>query len=239
VVCYIFIVNKEEEGFMKTKEYSLRERKYARTKVGLMNAFVERLKHDRFDGISIKEICKDAEIAEGTFFNYFPEKIDVIGYYLHLITLKMIWKAKKEVPAGKFLPLIDSIFSQLSEEVKNNNMTYQIISVLLVQSQRPKKVAISDLEKRLAFPNCAGIEEAPAMIMDECLKESVVLAMKNGELPSKTNADDVVVSLMAIISGTLLAIRFHNSNDLGYHYMRQLQALWRGFGAREQVKGVR
>ena len=140
---------------MKENEYSLREKKHARTKNAIMNAFMERLRHNRFDDISVRNVCDDAEVAEGTFFNYFPEKIDVIGYYLHLMTLKMIWKAKKETSSGKYLPVIDSVFRQLVEELNNNNLTYQIISVLLVQSERPKKVTISALEKRLAFPDCA------------------------------------------------------------------------------------
>ena len=217
---------------MKAKEGSLREKKHAKTKIAIMNAFMERLKHSRFDDISIKKVCEDAEVAEGTFFNYFPEKIDVIGYYLYLTTLKMIWKAQKETSTGKYLPLIDSVFSQLSEEWNNNNLTYQILSVLIVHSERPKKVTIPALEKRLAFPDCAGIEETPSVVLDEWFKECVILAQKNGELPSKANVDDVVVSLMTIITGTLLAIRFSKINNRGYHYIRQLQVLWRGFGVR-------
>lgn len=220
---------------MKTGTCSLREKKHARTKIAIMNAFVERLKHNRFDNISIKEVCQYAEVAEGTFFNYFPEKIDVVCYYLHLTVFKMIWKAGKEAPAGKYLPLIDSVFSHLAEEWKNDNLTYQILSVLLVQGDRPRKMDISDLEKSLVFPDCDGIEKVPSIFLDDWLKECVVLAQKNGELSHKNNADDIVVSLMTIIIGTLLATRFSHTNNRGYHYMRQLQVLWRGLGVKEKV----
>jgi len=217
---------------MKTKEYSLREKKYAKTKIAIMNTFIEHLEKTRFEDISIREICKSVEVSEGTFFNYFPEKIDVIIYYLYLTTLKMIWKAQKKVPAGAYLPLIDYVFNQLSDELSNNNVIYQILSVLIVQNERPKKISISNLEKSLAFPNCEGIEKIPSVILGEWFRECVISALKNGELPPKTNVDDVVISLMTIISGTLLSIRFRNSNSRGYHYMRQLQALWREFGAK-------
>jgi AcrR family transcriptional regulator len=236
VACYIFHVNNKKESVVTAQDYPLRERKYARTKVGLMNAFMDRLKRSRFDDISIREVCQDAEVAEGTFFNYFPEKIDVVGYYLHLTTLKMIWKAKEETPAGKYIPLIDSVFGQISEELNNDNVIYQIISVLLVQGDRPKKIEISALEKKLAFPDYEGIEEMPSVILDEWLKECVVLAIKNGELPPKTKTEDVAVSLMTIIAGTLLAIRFGKSNGREYHYTRQLKALWKGLGVKEQGK---
>ncbi len=222
-----------------TNEYSLRERKYARTKVGLMNAFMERLKNKRFDDISIKEICQDVEIAEGTFFNYFPEKIDVIGYYLHLITIRNIWKAEKETPPGNYIALINSVFDQLSEGLNNNNVIYQIFSVLVLQTQRPKHIKISGLEKKLAFPDHAGIEETPAVILDDWLKECVTLAQKNGEIASKIDIDDVVISLMTIVTGTLLAVRFRRKDSLRHHYVRQLKLLWKGFGVEEKCKMVK
>lgn len=217
---------------MKAKEYSLREKKHARTKIAIMDAFMERLKHDSFDDISIREVCKDAEVAEGTFFNYFPAKIDVIGYYLYLTTTRIIWKARKEVPPGKYLPLIDSAFRQLSEELDSNGLVYQIFSVLLTQSKKPKKAAISALEKILIFPDRPGIEETRSIALDEWFKECVILARKNGELPLNMNVDDVVISLITILTGTLLAVRFKDINSRGYHYVRQLKALWLGLGVK-------
>lgn len=216
---------------MKDKDCSLREKKHAKTKLAIMNAFMERLKQRRFDDISIKKVCEDAEVAEGTFFNYFPEKIDVICYYVRLMTLKTIWKARKSVSSGRYLPLIEALFNQLSQELDNDKLTYQILAALLAQSERPKNIAVSELEKSMAFPDCPGIEETPAVVLDEWFTECVSRARKNGELPLKTRVNDVVVSLMTIISGTLLAVRFCDSKDCGYHYKRQLEALWQCIGA--------
>ena len=212
---------------MENKEYSLRERKFAKTKIAITRAFVEQFKSKRFDDISIKIVCREAEVAEGTFFNYFPGKINVIIYYLALTSLKMIWEAKASVSNDRYLSQIDSIFTQLSRELgRNNNLYYQVISVLIAQSQRPEKIAVSNLEKKLAFPNCSGIEEVNIMTLDEWFKECVIKAIKNGELPKKTNVDDVAVSLITILCGTLLATRFHDADSCGYHYKRQLKDLW-------------
>lgn len=222
---------------MPKKECTLREKKFARTKIGLMNAFIDRLQNSRFDDISIREVCHEAEVAEGTFFNYFPEKIDVIRYYLQLLTLKMVWRAQNEVPVGQYLALINSFFSQTATELNNVNVIYQIISVLLVQREKPKKIEISAFEKQLAFPTCKGVEDSPVIVLDDWLKDGVAAALKNGELPPKTNVDDVTVSLMTILIGTLLALKFGNVKGRDYHYRRQLQALWKGLGVRGQGKG--
>lgn len=218
---------------MKEKEYSLREKKCARTKLGLMNAFLKRLKNTAFDDISIREVCRDAEVAQKTFFNYFPEKLDVIAYYLQLRALRMIFEARQAVPEGKYLARIQYLFSQMGKELSNDNIIYQIISVLLIQGQKPKNIDISEVEKQMVFPECEGIETVPSVRLQDWILECVKAARKQGELPAKTNIEDVVISLMTILCGTLLATRVENIKDRDYHYMRQLQILWQGLGAKQ------
>lgn len=218
---------------MEEREYSIRERKFARTKLGLMDAFLKRLKSATFDDISIREVCRDVEVAEKTFFNYFPEKMDVIAYYLQLRALKMIFKAQQSVPEGKCLARIQHVFSQMEKELGNDNVIYQIISVFLIQGQKPENIEISEVEKQMAFPECEGIETVPAVRLQDWIRECVKNARKHGELPAKTNIEDVVISLVTILGGTLLATRVENIEDRQYHYTRQVQFLWNGLGAKQ------
>lgn len=136
---------------MRVKEYSLRERKHVKTKIAIMDAFIKRLEKTRFDDISIREICKIVEVSEGTFFNYFPEKIDIINYYMNLMFLKVVWKTQKEAPQGKYLALINTVFRKLAEELNNVNIMYQLIAIMIVRQERPKTVAISNLERQIFF----------------------------------------------------------------------------------------
>lgn len=211
---------------MKVDKYSLRERKHARTKIAIMNAFIERLGKAPFEDISVREICESIEISEGTFFNYFSEKIDIINYYARLLFLKIVWKTRNEVPPEKYFASIEAVFKNAAAELNNINLIYQIISVLIRQREKPKAIAISNIEKRLAFPDCDGIENIPTIFIDDFFKNCVQAAIENGELPKKTNINDVLVSLMTILTGTLLATKFTNVKGRAYHYMRQLHILW-------------
>jgi len=102
---------------MVKKEYSLRERKHAKTKIAIMDAFIKRLEKTRFDDISVRQICKDVDVSEGTFFNYFPEKIDIINYYMHLEFLQVVWKARKDVPEGAYVALIDAVLEKFGKGI--------------------------------------------------------------------------------------------------------------------------
>jgi len=217
---------------METKEYSLRERKHAQTKIALMNAFIKRLERTRFEEISIREICKIVEVSEGTFFNYFSAKIDIIHYYSSLVFLKVFWKAQKESPTGKHLAFIEAIFKNVAVEISNGNIIYPMLSIMIMQKEKPKVAVVSDIEKRFLFPDCPGIENVPIKFIDAILADCLNAAYKNGELPRTTKIDDAQISLMTILGGTVLATRFTNTKDQTYDFMRQLRLLWKGMGVK-------
>jgi len=219
---------------MTGKEYSLREKKHARTKIALMNAFMERLQNCRFEDISIREVCKSAEISEGTFFNYFPEKIDVITYYVNLMTMKIIWKARQKASTGKYIALLNAFFEEMADEFSKINIKYEIISIIVVQHEKPKKAVIPDIEKHLFFPDFAGIEDISPLLIDEFFKECMEGALKSGELPGSVNIDNALVSLMTIMVGTMIAVKFSNIKNIKYQYLRQLQILWTELGVKKQ-----
>jgi len=216
----------------------LREKKFARTKIALMNAFIERLRKARFDDISVKEVCQSAEISEGTFFNYFPEKIDVITYYANLMTIGNIWKARQKSPAGRYIPLLNAFFGELADHVEAGgvDITYEFISIMVVRPERPRKNAISNLEKRLFFPELDGIEDIDTFFMDEFFRDCLEKASKNGELPVNSGRiDNVLVSLLTIMIGTLIAVKFgHDAKNLKNHYQRHLHMLWHELGIKKQ-----
>lgn len=219
---------------MTKREYSLREKKHARTKIALMNSFIERLRNSRFEDISVRDVCKSAEVSEGTFFNYFPEKIDVITYYVNLMTMKVIWKARQKSPKGKYIALINAFFEGLADEFTKINIKYEIISIMIVQHEKPKKAVIPDIEKHLVFPDLAGIENISPLLIDEFLRECMEGALKNSELPGSVNIDNALVSLMTIMVGTMIAVKFSDIKNIKYQYLRQLQILWTELGVKKQ-----
>ena len=224
---------------MTTRNCSLREKKHARTKIALMNAFIERLHNSHFEDISIKEVCASVEVSEGTFFNYFPEKIDVITYYVNLMTMKVIWKAQKKTPKGKYIALINALFKELADDFTKINITYELISIMVVQHEKPPKAVISNIEKHFVFPDLAGIEDIVPLMIDDFLRECMEEALKNGEFPASVNIDNALVSLMTIMVGTLIAVKFSDivkSRDIKsvkYYYLRQLQILWVDLGVKQ------
>src|ERR1051326_2887526 len=61
-------------------ELSRRERNKGETRERIFNAACKLFRHKGFDATTIDDIAEKADVAKGTFFNYFPRKEAVLGY---------------------------------------------------------------------------------------------------------------------------------------------------------------
>lgn len=219
---------------MRIKDYSLRQRKHAKTKIAIMKAFIQSMEKTQFELISVRQICESIDISEGTFFNYFPQKINIIYYYVRLMTLRVIWKAQRQACEGTRLDLINAVFQGVAEEASKINITHRLVAVLGThQGERPSENIVSDLEKKLVFPHCPGIDHIRPVLIDDFLKKCLKEAREQGELPKNTDLNDAVIFLLAILAGTLMAAPLGSVKDYKHYYTRQLQAVWKGLGAKQ------
>src|SRR3970282_1199369 len=65
---------------MTELELTRRERKKEETKERIFKAAVKLFRDKGFEATTIDDITERADVAKGTFFNYFPKKEAVLGY---------------------------------------------------------------------------------------------------------------------------------------------------------------
>jgi AcrR family transcriptional regulator len=75
-------------------EVSRRERKKEETKERIVEAAFALFRKRGVEATTVEEICERADVAKGTFFNYFPRKEAVFGY------LSEQWVAEAEEKMG-------------------------------------------------------------------------------------------------------------------------------------------
>jgi len=209
-------------------KYSLRQTKYAKTKIALARAFLKRLKSTRLQDISIKDICKVVEISEGTFYNYFPNKIDLTRYIERLILLKIAWQIKQKEDSLKVLESIEYGFCLIAEEIKRPFLFYEIVSLHAAQRVKFKKaVLFSQAEKYFAFPGYKGIETISVVTLDTLFMSLIVKAQEGGIISKKYKVADILINLMAVFVGVPLVIQEEEFGGLDKLYREQLALLWK------------
>jgi len=215
---------------MNINEYPLRDRKYAKTKIAITKAFIERLKTTRFNDISIKEVCESVDVSEGTFFNYFPQKVDVVFYFKQIITLKLSYEFRTNAETMGFQKLIERIFDSVADEMDQPYVFYEMISLFTAERKKPLNIDLTPVEKFYAFPDYDGIEEIPVQSLEEIFLPLIEEALAKGEIKKGLKSKDILLTLMAILLGIPLAVDIEDFGRIKKHFHAQLSLFWQIIG---------
>ena len=208
---------------------TLRERKFARTRLALAEAAAQHLQVAPFETLSVKALCERVQVSEATFFNYFPKKEDLIVYLDHLWTLELNWYGKQSATQQSGLAVIDAMFRYTAIQVqKKPGLMGEVIAHEARARERSADPGITRAERLLAFPDLDGIDEVVDDSLEHLLRASLQQGIDGGELPVNTAITAAMVGLVSIFYGVPLALQHSNPAAIGAMYRQQLAILWEG-----------
>src|SRR5438128_3317105 len=100
----------------------LRERKKEQTRQAIAETARRLFAERGFDGVTVAEVARAADVSEGTVFNYFPTKEDLFYSGMESFEAALV-EAVRDRPAGESAPaafrrfLLESCGRLASEEV--------------------------------------------------------------------------------------------------------------------------
>jgi AcrR family transcriptional regulator len=213
----------------------LREKKFARTRLALAGALTEALTRESFAEVSVKSLCRAAEVSEATFFNYFQRKQDLMSYLAHLWFLELGWHIRAGSPDSGGLRGIDELFARTAKTCAAKPGVFKELLIWIAQGgNQPESLQLTAIEKRLAFPDLQGIEDIPVRGIDAWLVGQIEGAIAAGDLPANTLIPTVLASLLAILLGVPLTLLASDPDKIGGMYRQQLTLLWAGVRATMQ-----
>ena len=208
---------------------SLRERKFARTRLALAEAAAQHMQVASFETLSVKALCERVQVSEATFFNYFPKKDDLIVYLDHLWTLELNWYGRQSAIQHSGLAVIDAMFRYTAIQVqKKPGLMGEIIAHEARARQRAANPEVTRAERMLAFPDLDGIDDMPDDSLEHILRAALQQGIDRGELPVNTAVTAAMVGLVSIFYGVPLALQHSNPAAIGAMYRQQLAILWEG-----------
>lgn len=203
----------------------LREKKFARTKISITFNVIEKLLHTSLDNISVKEICREVEISEATFFNYFPKKTDIIDYYTSLKMFKHFWVLKQKTKeSDNPIETIKAFFDVIAENIRPAIFNEIFCFYFKNKQYDNMTTKISASEKIIAFPECDGIETIQKKTTTEFLSEQVAKAIKENIFKKDTDIFKTVTILHIILYGSLIYSHTDQKNSLKDYYATQLNS---------------
>ena len=207
------------------QDHSLREKKFAKTKVSLMQEFMKRLKSTRFAEISIKEVCESVEVSEGTFYNYFPQKVDVVYYFKNFVSVKIAWEINRKQKELSPWQLINHVFELISIEMQPPYLFYEMISIFTGEQRKPEAMILCALEKEYAYPDCEGIGDVEIGDIEDLFLALIKKSQDQHEINGDIDAKQLLLLLMTVMIGVPLAIDINDFKNINEHYQNQLLLL--------------
>ncbi len=222
-------------NFMKTEntkkfnKLPQRQKKYARTKLALLNSLLHELEKKSLSKIMIKELAENAEVSEPTFFNYFESKPDMLIYYIQLWSVEMNALAlNSELKCNTYVETIKDIFKQTSLQIINNPQLMLEIIAFQAQGTKVKPHNITDAEKWFYFPKNKEIEKIEGMGLETILPPLITKAVNEGELREEIDKELLFLTLSSLFFGTALLILNKSPESYPMYLEVQLNQLLEG-----------
>lgn len=198
---------------------SLRERKHATLKLRTLDCLMSKLEYKSLEEVSVKEMAKELEISEMTFYNYFKNKKELLIYFIELWNIEM----NRNIALAKPLSSVEAIFLiyELSATTieKNHHFMMEIIAFIALNGVPKKDLKISKAEIVLKFGSYFTYEEGG---FKELLLPLLTSAMQEGEIEDQ-ELQTLFISLHNTFFATPLLVDKDNVSDLRELYKNQLK----------------
>jgi AcrR family transcriptional regulator len=100
----------------------------------IINALYLQLQENDLEKFSIKRLCKDAQIAHGSFYTYFDNKEDFIDYAFHdQIKVKQAERAKMMNSADGWCEFVGNLYMTLSKVILTKKTHYTFIDYIIYE----------------------------------------------------------------------------------------------------------
>jgi len=206
---------------------SRRAIKAAETRIGILEATLERLDERSLAAIPAKELADAAGVSPATFFNYFPSKDDILALFVQLWTVEMAWLVARH-PEGDPLGAIERMLASTAERSDAHpGILAEIVAYQTRGRFAGELTPPTDEDLQRMFPDREGITEVSREAgLQTVVPPLLARAAELGHLHPDTPVDLVFAAIATIFFGAPVLVRQTESLSLEVAFTTQLRWLW-------------
>lgn len=184
------------------------------TRDKLIETAIELMWRDSYNAVSVDDICKKADVKKGSFYHYFPSKIDLANAAMQSCTCEM--KSRYDdmfSPTRPPLERLDLMIDFVIESQKEIAAKYGHVCGCPFITIGSELAAQDDAMAQ----TISGILDMKTAYYKSALKDLVDL----NQIPADTNVDEKAQEIFSFIVGQLTVARIRD--DIGYleNHMKQ------------------
>jgi len=208
------------------KKLPLREIKKARSKITLFQAGLDLIGKKSFKEVKLEDICEKAEVSKVTFFKFFPQKEDLLIYFMRLWLTDRLIEFKLHPRRG--IEAIRHLFRSVAESAKQRpGLMLSLIGFLSEVNMHPKMPTLSEAEIQILYPGKESLVDAEPPNLGLLFYRFIEEAKEDGDIPGRLPTDDLVKAMFTIFYGAYLTAHLYNSDQFMEFYDLHLRLFCR------------
>lgn len=205
----------------------LREQKAARIKVEILRSSVYLLGKNSFDDLYVDQICERVKISKVTFFKYFPQKDDILLYYLRSWCLDRAVELHREKKVG--LKGIYFLFDRLSETyMRNPGLILNLISYYTSLQRPPSPVPLRPVERALLHPTEPDLDKIEILTIPQMMENFLLDAVFKQEITSTGDTKDLADLFVTMLYGSVITAHLRQIENVRLFLKRNVDSLLNG-----------
>lgn len=206
---------------------SLRKEKAARLKVQVLDNTLKLVGKKSFDDLYVDDICDKVKISKVTLFKYFPQKEDILMYYLRIWCLSRSVELAQKPREG--IGGIHYLFDKISDEYEERpGFVLSLLGYLADAKRPPKPFPVKPEEKRLLYPEIDAIGTMEIFSLDQMLEKFVLEAIFRKEITKSSSTRDITNLISSILFGGILVAHLNQQNPLKHFYRKAVDLALKG-----------
>lgn len=205
----------------------LRKEKAARLKLNVLDSTMKLIGKKSFDDLYVDEICQKVKISKVTLFKYFPQKEDILLYYLRVWCLKRAVELRDKPKEG--IQGILYIFDKLAEECESHpGMVLRLFAYLTDLRRPPKPFAVKVEEKKLLFPDVSDIQAVDIQSIDQMFEKFMLEAIFKKEVTKTGSTRDMTNLFATILYGSVVTAHINQISPLKFFFRKNVELTLKG-----------
>jgi len=205
----------------------LRAVKAAKLKLAILQATIDLIRDGGFKELHISDLCKKTNISKVTLFKYFPQKEDILLYYMRIWTFHLAVELKGSSKKG--IEGVFHIVDKLSESFERHpGLVLGFVGHLANTQTIQKPFPVKEEERRMLYPKVEDITQIEIKSLEQLLENFLLEAIFTKEITKSGNPRDLAYSIVSVIYGTLWTAHIYRVNPSKLYFRRNIEMLLNG-----------
>lgn len=212
---------------METIEVGIREKRSARIKLDILSAAIQLVGKKSFSDLYVDDICLEAGVSKVTFFKYFPQKDDILLYYLRTWCLERAIELHHEPKEGieGVLYLFDSIGETYT---KNPGLILSLLSYFTSLSRPPAPFPFKLLERKILYPDEKGLEKIDVLNIQQMMEKFLLEAIFKKQITMSSHTKELASLFITLLYGSIVTAHLEQISPIKIFLRRNINNLLKG-----------